>query len=53
MHQFTRGLEKRLRALELRLGTVVEAETAAATSRRLVLVRAAHVGHVPEDLTSE
>ncbi len=50
MHGFTRGLEKRLRALELRLGAVDEPETATATARRLEFVRAAHADLVPADL---
>ncbi|MDP9477554.1 MAG: hypothetical protein M3R38_18025 [Actinomycetota bacterium] len=50
MHGFTRGLERRLKALEQRLGTVVEPETAAATNRRAELCRAALAGEIPEDL---
>lgn len=52
MHGFTRGLERRLRALELRLGTVAEPELPAATARRAELVRAALAGEIPEDLTA-
>ncbi len=50
MHGFTRGLEKRLRALELRLGSILEPETSAETSRRLELVRAASLDLEPADL---
>ncbi len=53
MHGFTASLEKRLRALERRLGAVPTPETAAESARRLVLVRAAHSGELPEDLTPE
>jgi len=53
MHQFHKGIERRLRALEQRLGTIVEPETTDQIDRRASLVRAAHVGLVPEDLTED
>ncbi len=52
MHQFHKGIERRLRALEQRLGAVVEPETAAATARRLELVKAAHLDLQPANLTA-
>ncbi len=53
MHGFTRGLERRLRALELRLGAILEPETSAETARRLELVAAAHLDLQPRDLEPE
>lgn len=53
MHQFTRGLEKRLAAVERRLGAVPTIETDAIRDRRRVLVMAAHAGNVPGDLEPE
>lgn len=53
MHGFTRGLERRLEALEKRLAGVLEPETAAETSRRLELCRMALASETPEDLTPE
>ncbi len=50
MHGFTRGLERRLRALELRLASILEPETSAEAARRLELVRAAHADLEPADL---
>ncbi|MDP9485559.1 MAG: hypothetical protein M3Q49_07180 [Actinomycetota bacterium] len=52
MHGFTAGIAKRLRALELRLGTIPTTETDAETARRLTLCRAALAGEIPEDLTA-
>ncbi len=52
MHQFHRGLERRLQALEIRLGAVPTIETDAETARRLTLCRAALAGEIPEDLTA-
>ncbi len=53
MHGLTAGIAKRLRALELRLGTIPTTETDAETARRLTLVRAAHLDHEPEDLQED
>ncbi|MDP9479204.1 MAG: hypothetical protein M3R38_26585 [Actinomycetota bacterium] len=53
MHGFTAGIAKRLRALEIRLGTIPTTETTAETNRRLELIRAALSGHEPEDLRDD
>lgn len=53
MHGFHRALEKRLTALEARLGAAPTIETEEEMERRHVLVRCAHRGHEPEDLTPE
>ncbi len=53
MHGFTRGLARRLERLERRLAGVLEPETSAETSRRLELVRAAHLDLQPRDLEHE
>ncbi len=50
MHGFTRGLERRLKALEQRLGAATAPETDGERARRLELVRAAHLDLVPADL---
>ncbi len=39
--------------LERRLGAVLPPETDAETNRRMVLVKAAHVGHEPANLTAD
>ncbi len=52
MHQFHKGIEKRLTSLELRLGAIPTIETAAEISRRLELCRAALEGHEPANLTA-
>ena len=52
MHGFHRGIERRLRALEARLGTIPATETADQTARRLVLCRYALRGETPADLTA-
>ncbi len=53
MHGFTRGLERRLRLLEQRLGADTAPETAAETARRLTLCRAALAGEIPEDFRED
>ncbi len=53
MHGLHASLARRLEKLERRLGAVVEPETAAATSKRLELCRAALEGREPGDLTPE
>ncbi len=52
MHGFHKAIEKRLRAIEQRLGTVVEPETTDQIDRRMALCRAALAGEIPEDLTA-
>ncbi len=53
MHGITRAVERRLRALERLVGTIPTTETAAQTSRRRELCRAALSGHDPEHLAPE
>lgn len=53
MHGFTRGLERRLAALEKRMAAVLEPESPGETARRLTLVRSALAGETPEDLTED
>ncbi len=53
MHRLTRGVTRRLEALEHCLGTIPEPETSAETSRRLELVKAALNGIRPADLLEE
>ncbi|MDP9457031.1 MAG: hypothetical protein M3Q60_14925 [Actinomycetota bacterium] len=52
MHGFHASLQKRIEALERRLGSLPQPETDAATNRRLELCRAALAGEIPEDLTA-
>lgn len=51
MHGFHKAIEKRIEALERRIGASPTIETDAETNRRLELVAAAHSGHEPADLT--
>ncbi len=53
MHQFHKAIEKRIEALERRIGASPTIETDAETNRRLELCRAALAGEIPEDLTPE
>lgn len=50
MHGIHKSLERRLEALEHRLGTIPEPETPEDQERRLVLVKAALDGHDLDDL---
>ncbi len=52
MHQFYKAIEKRLRALEQRLGAAPTTETPDQTNRRAELVRAAVTGFEPANLTA-
>ncbi len=52
MHGFHGSLEKRIKALERRLGNVPTIETDAEISRRTELVKAAHLDLEPANLTA-
>ncbi len=53
MHGIHKALQRRIEALERRLGNVPTIETDAETGRRLALCRAALEGHEPADLRED